>query len=309
MCILSFSASLLVLSVLAAVIIPVEIRKLKNHTSDVIIRNENDTIIAVQVNSKYTNKISLQLVHEGSQPLHIIHLYSTPCDKLTTHSRPAMTHSSASIPIDGAIKIMFPTYLATGSRINIDSYVLNASKLTVEIELYIFRSLKMVDNFATNLDKRVFQGTIYISGPGVQNTSTFINYTIPTTEYYFVVVDATDPIVAQFDKTVHMEVFKGTDYKEACVIEGSDNCVVKYGDSTPFHDKQECILAQAEYERDLPWAEANIQVTHYPRRITVTALTVMSSVGGICFVLLSITIFSGFYCLYKCVGVYKHIHS
>lgn len=295
--------------VLVAIIVPVvlEYRPLRNKESDVIIQNENDTIIAVQINSKNTNKVSLQLTHEGSQPLHIIHLYSSSCDKLTTHE--ARSHSSAINDIDGACMIMFPTYLATGSRIDIDSFVLNASKRTVDIELYIFRSLKMVNDFATNLEKRVYQGKILISGPGAQNTSTFINYTVPATDYYFIVVDATDPIVAQFDITAYKEVYKGTDYKKVCVIEDSDKCVVSYDDSSPFHDKQECILAHAEYERDVQWVGADIQVTLYPRRNTATTIIIMSSVGGTCFlVLLSILIFCGFCCLCKPKNMYKRMN-
>ena len=270
---------------------------MKDSENIAVLRNEKDTIIVAQVNSKQTSKVSLQLVDESSQHLHVMHLYSSACDKLSSHV--STTVSSALFPInDDAIQILLPTYFVRGSLIEVNNYVLNTSSITVDIELYIFYSLDMAYDFANNLDKSVFQATIYISKPGVQNTSTFVNYTVPSTGYYFIVVAADAYIVAQFDITLHRQLYNYTDYKVSCTIEDNDKCVLSYDIS--FQDEQECILAHAAtYIHDAVWPPAYMQVTIHSRRNTAIAILVMSLTGGMCVLFLFVLI-CGFYCVCKC---------
>ena len=287
--------------IIAVTVIGFEYRPLKDTEGDAIIRNVNDTIIAAQVNSKEVSEVTLKLRRESRQSLHVVRLYSTRCNKLTSHTK--SVSSSANFTVNGAIKILFPTYLVTGSQFHITGYILNASKITVEIQLYIFNSLDVASSFASNLENRVYQATIYISGPGVQNTSTIVNYTVPHTDYYFIVVDATDPILARFDITLQQEIYKHTDYKETCVIEDTKECAVSYKHFS-FNDKQECILAHTDYVRDVAWAPVDVQVTTHPRKNTATAIAAMSSVGVFCvLIVFSVTTFCGFY--YWCKSGYS----
>ena len=285
---------LVVISV--AVIVPVvyECRPLRNSDSTAILKNNNDTIIAVKVNSKKTDRISFKLVSESRQPLHVIYLYRRPCNRLLTYS--SVVISSTTIPIDDTLKIiLFPTYFVTGSCIKVENYVLNVSANDVDITLYVFNGLNI--SHATNLDKSVYKATIYTGGPGVQNTSTVVNYTVPSTGYYFaaIVVNYAH-IVAQIDITLYEELFSINDYKPFCSIENNEECLLS---DFSFQDKQECILAHAAYVRDAQWTAANIHVTAQPKRNNVTAIVVISVVGVVCVVLLSVFFVCGFYCLCK----------
>ena len=294
----------LLLVILNAVITTLvfEYRPLNDSESTVVLKNKNDTIIVTQFNSKKTSKVSFQLVSETGQSLHIINLYSTLCSKLTSHN--STVFSSASFTFDSAVKILFPTYLVTGSCIDIANFILNVSEIAVNIDLYIFNNLDVSHDFATNLDKSVFQATIYTKGRGHQNTSTFVNYTIPSTGYYFVVIDSTAVISAQFDITLHKKVYHETDYPLSCTMEGEEVCVLSYNHIS-FHDKQQCILAHTTYVHDAVWIPPNIQVTTHERRNTATAILVMASVGGLSVLSLTILLLCGFYCLCKC---FQHKH-
>ena len=293
------SAALLLLLLVIPTIATVfycDYRPLHKSEKTAILRNLNDTIIAADVDTKITRKVSLQLLQQATQSLHVVHLHSTPCNKLKIHS--TIDRSATDLIIEGAINIFPPDYLVAGSTINIAAYVLNASWITVEIELYVFSGLSLLKNFAANLEKGVYRATIYISQPGVQNSSTFINYTVPSTDYYFLVVDSTSPIRAEFDITVDRNYFDPADYKQSCVIQDQEVCKLSYSNS--FHDRQECILAHVAYVPDAQWVPAYIEVRKEPQRMTETAVTVMSSVGGISLLLSLTTLtFCGFYCLCK----------
>ena len=299
-CIQCTSVSLVVLVVISvAVIVPVVLktRPLRNSDSTAILKNGNDTIIVVKVNSKKTDRISFKLVSEGSysQPLHVIYLYQRPCNRLVTYS--SMVISSTIIHIDNTLRIiLFPTYFVNGSRIKVENYILNVSANDVDITLYIFNDLNI--SHATNLDKSVYKAPIYTGGPGVQNTSTVINYTVPSTGYYFAAIVVNYAyIVAEIDITLHEELFSIKDYKPFCSIENNEECVLS---DFSFQDKQECVLAHAAYVRDAEWTAANIHVTAKPKRNNVTLIVVISSVVGVvCVVLLSVFFVCGFYCLCK----------
>ena len=266
-------------------------RPLSNSKTTVTVRNVNDTIIAAQVNSKDSSKVSLRLVRESVQSIHVVDLYSIGCGGLISHAQ--TEHSAGNFTLNGATQILFPTYFVEGSKIEIKGYILRASTMTVEIELYIFNGLKHVQDFATNLDKRVYEATIYIKGGGPQNTSTPVNYTVPSTDYYFIVLCATAPIRAEFDMTLHKQVYNTSDHSLSCVIEDSTRCSLSYD----FHDKQECILAHVVYVPDLQWIPTYIEVTVHPRRddLTTTALIVAA---GLCVLILFALAFCGF-CLYR----------
>jgi hypothetical protein len=287
-----------VVLVLTSVVVCVvyECGPLDDSRKTAILQNKNDTIVAFQVETKRTGEITLQLVQEKTQSLNVVHIYSTPCNKLLTHSS-TEHHLSSPMRIDGSVKILFPTYLVRGSELDINSFVLNSSSITVEIELYIFSGLNMVKNFAANLENSVYRATIYTSGSGVQNTSTNVNYTVRDTDYYFIIVDSTAPIYAEFDTTVHRKYYDPADYKQSCVIEHKSLCRQSY--HTSFQNKQECILAHATYIRDTQWVPAYIQVTLQPQRNTKTSVIVMSSVGGFSVLSLIFFTFCGFYRLCK----------
>ena len=285
----------LVVVLTVVVVITYELRPLENSKRTITVHNENDTIIAAQVNSMDSRKVSLQLIKESVQPIHIVHLYAQPCDKLFSHL--LTEHSAGNFTLKTATMILLPTYFVVGSQIEINGYILNASTITAQIQLYIFKSLDMAGDFANNLANRVFQATIYISGSGVQNTSTPVNYTVESTDYYFIVVDTTAHIQAEFDITLHRLVYKPSDYSLMCVIQDNDECTVSYDRSF----EQECILAHVVYVPAIAWAPANMRVTLYPRRLTHTAIVVMSCVGGICgFFVVILPIIGISLCVCKC---------
>lgn len=250
---------------------------LSNTESVSILQNENDTVIAVQVNTETTKKLSFKLLVEQAQPLHVVNIYSTPCNKLRTHS--SIQYASAQLSIDGALLILFPTYLASGSTVHFSSYVLNASVITARMELYVFRGLSELNNFATNLPDAIYKATIYTSGSVAKNTSTFINYTAPTTDYYFLAVDSTATVYAQFDINVNQKYYDPADYGKSCVLQDSSGCDLSYHIS--FQDKQQCVLAHVMYVPDTQWIPAYIQVTEEHQRSIKTTVIILSSLMGI----------------------------
>ena len=158
----------------------VRLRTLKSSESNVVVYGMNDTILTAQADREFSNKLSLKLISESDLSLHIIHVFSSACDKLSSHS--STLESSAILPIDRPHIIVFPSYYVHSSHIEVITNVLNISVIDVNIKLYIF---DVYSKFASNLDKSIFQATIYTAGPGVQNTSTFVNYTVSSTGYYF----------------------------------------------------------------------------------------------------------------------------
>ena len=268
-----------------------EYKPLSNSGRTVILQNQNDTIIAVETDTITTSKLSLQLILQESQSLHVVKVYSTRCKSLRTHS--SIFYSSGTFAIHRAHLILLPTYLVSESTIHIHSYVLNVSIITAQIELYVFRGLSDLKTYADHLKESVYKATVYIKGAGVQNTSTIVNYTVPATDYYFVVVDSTAPVYARFDITVNRNYYDPGDYKQSCEIH--DN---KVSYPTSFEDTQECVLAHAVYVPGAQWEPADIQITEEPQRNMKTAVIVMSCLGGLCVLSLITTVtFCGFYCL------------
>lgn len=268
---------LILLSVIVALVY-YTYRPLTNSEETVILQNRNDTIIALQLNTKSSSEVSLQLLLHESQPLHVVNIYSTKCRNLRPRFSTEISSAISTIP--GTIQIIYPpNYLVSGSTIHISTYVLNASVITVEIELYVFRGLNDLKNFAANMQDGIYKANIYTSGSGVQNTSTFINYTAPTTDYYFLVVDSTAPIYAQFDITTDRKYYDPADYQKVCVIKNSDTCELSYDNS--FQDKQDCVLAHTVYVPDAQWVPADIKVTEEPQRNTKVAVIVISCFGGL----------------------------
>ena len=265
---------LLMLLVNVIFVVYYETKPLPKPKETAVLKNKNDTIVAVEVKTDTVHKVSLTLVQQTTQSLNVIDIYSTPCNKLRTHS--TTDYSAGDLIINGAVQISFPAYLVTGSTINIHSYVLNASSITVQIELYVFSGLSWLDNFAANLEKSVYRATIYISRPGVQNTSTFINYTATDTDYYFLVVDSSAPIHAEFDIAVNRMYYDPADYKRSCVIQDKDTCELTYSMS-----KKQCVLAHAVYVQDAQWLPTGIEVTQEPWWKTETVIILMSCMIGV----------------------------
>ena len=271
-----------------------EYRQIGNTEKTAVLKNGNDTIVTVQVNTRNTHKVSLKLAISESQPLNVVNLYSTKCSDLITRS--STKYSSGIFTINRAFLIYLPTYLVSESTIHIHSYVLNVSIITAQIELYVFRGLSDLKTYADHLKESVYKATVYIKGAGVQNTSTIVNYTVPATDYYFVVVDSTAPVYAQFDITVNRNYYDPGDYKQSCEIHDNKVCDLSY--PTSFEDTQECVLAHAVYVPGAQWEPADIQITEEPQRNTKTAAIVMSCLGGLCVLSLITTVtFCGFYCL------------
>ena len=94
----------------------------------------------------------------------------------------------------------------------------------------------------------------YTAGSGVQNTSTFVNYTVSSTGHYFVAIDADFSIIAQLDITLYREFYDASDYAQSCVIKNSDKCLLSASNG-------ECILAHSTYPPDVVWVPANISIT------------------------------------------------
>ena len=281
----------------AIIVVPVyfEVRHLRNSESNAVVYNKNDTVCVAQVHTEYSSKVSLQLETESVSPLHILHVYSSSCDKLA--SLDSIHVSSTNFLFDGTVEILHPTYFVRGSRIEVLTTILNVSVIDVDIMIYIFDNLNVYAKFASNLNKNVFKATIYTSGPGVQNTSTFVNYTVPATSYYYAAIDADFYTFAQFDITLHKKLYSVSDYKQSCVIQGSDRCLLSYEFS--FQDKQKCLLAHSDYPPDVQWLPADIQVTVDARRNTPSAIIAISLTAVTCFLMISIFAVCGVYCLCK----------
>ena len=289
---------LILFAVSAAIIVVAvyfEVRHLRNSESIAVVYNKNDTVCLAQVHTEYSSKVSLQLETESVSPLHILHVYSSPCDKLT--SLDSIHVSSAKFLFDGTVEILHPTYFVRGSRIEVLTTILNVSVIDVDITLYIFDNLNVYAKFSSNLNKNVYKATIYTSGPGVQNTSTFVNYTVPSTGYYYAAIDADFYTFAQFDITLHKELYSVSGYKQSCVIQGNNHCLLSYEFS--FQDKQECVLAHSDYPPDVQWLPANIQVTVDARRNTLSAIIAISVTAVTCFLIISFFAVCGLYCLCK----------
>ena len=294
-CCIGTTVAILLTLLTLTVTLVYEKKPLNNSGNTAVLQNENDTILAVKTSAMRTSKLSLQLILRESQPLHVVNIYSNRCKSLKTHS--SVLNSSGTFSVHRAVAILSPTYLVSGSVIHINSYALNASVITAQIELYVFRGLSDLETYGTNLQDSVYKATVYIKGSGVQNTSTFVNYTAQTTDYYFLVVDSTASIYAQFDININRKYYDPADYKQSCEIHDSNVCDLSY--HTSFQDTQECVLAHAVYVPGAQWLPAEIQITEEPQRFTHTAVIVLSCVGGSCALSLFTITFCGFYCLCK----------
>ena len=269
----------------------VRLRTLKSSESNVVVYGMNDTILAAQADREFSNKLSLKLVSESDLSLHIVHIYSSPCDKLLSHN--STVKSSAILPIDSPHILVFPSYYVHGSHIEVLANVLNVSVIDVNIKLYIFNNLDLYFKFASKFDKdkSVFQATIYSAGPGVQNTSTFVNYTVPSTGYYFVAIDADFSIIAQFDVTLHREFYNASDYAQSCVIKDSDKCSLSASDGN-------CILVHSTYPPDVVWEPAIISVAFDAGTINSQMIIAIIVVVTTLSVILSSSIVVYYYCCY-----------
>jgi hypothetical protein len=285
------TVSILLVLLTLTVTLVYENKQLNNSGNTAVLQNENDTILAVKTSATRTSKLSLQLTLHERQPLHVVNIYSNRCKNLKTHS--SVLNSSGTFSVHRAVAILSPTYLVSGSVLHINSYVLNASVITAQIELYVFRGLSDLETYGSNLQDSVYKATVYIQGSGVQNTSTFVNFTAPTTDYYFLVVDSTASIYAQFDININRKYYDPADYKQSCEIHDSDVCDLSY--HTSFKDRQECVLAHAVYVPGAQWLPAEIQITEEPQRFRKTAVIVMSCVGGSSVLSLFTITFCGFF--------------
>lgn len=246
--------------------------------------NQNDTIIVVEVNSKKTDQISFKLVSESSQPLHVISLYQRPCNRLLTYNSSINKSWVSKFSIDHTVHlILLPTYLVNGSFIEVESFILNVSANDIHITLYIFDGLDLFQTFETNLDESVYQAIIYTRGPGVQNTSTVVNYTVPSTGYYFAAVGTDAYILGQFDISLHEERYSTSNYKPTCTMENSNECVLS---DFPSQDEQECVLAHAAFVRDAEWAPAYMNVTIHSKDSLVTFEVVLGTLTSCMFIFL-----------------------
>ena len=72
---------------------------------------------------------------------------------------------------------------------------------------------------------------MYTSATEIQNTLIIVNYTVQSTDYCFVVIDSDAPVTAQFNITLHKELYHESDYNEECAIAGRAECEL----SVPKH--------------------------------------------------------------------------
>ena len=292
---------LIFLSILAVICVFIVFEfKLPNDSdkqSTIDLYNQNDTIIVVEVNSKKTDQIYFKLVSESSQPLHVISLYQTPCNRLLTYNSSLDKSLVSKFSIDHTVHlVLLPTYLVNGSFIQVESYVLNVSANDIHITLYFFDGLDLFQTFETNLDESVYQAIIYTRGPGVQNTSTVVNYTVPSTGYYFAAVATDAYILAQFDITLHEELYSTSGYKPTCTVESDNECVLS---DFPSEDEQECVLAHAAFVRDAEWAPAYMNVTIHSKGTAIVTFAVICGALTLCiFIFLILT----------AIFLYKFIH-
>jgi hypothetical protein len=234
----------------------------QSNETTAVIYGMNDTVLVTEVRRNILpEQVTVKLSGETNFPSQTVHIFTMPCDKLSSHyGKSTVNIYSANMSVDHQDTIMSPTYLVSGSRIEVLVNIPDASVIDIDISLYIFKGLDEYPNYASHLDKSTYQATVYISGPGMQNTSTLVNYTIQSTDYYFVVIDSNAPVIAQFDITLHKQLYNESDYKEVCAITGRAECPLPVS-------KHECIniLAHPAYTctHDLKWLPAHITVTHF----------------------------------------------
>ena len=202
----------------------------------------NDTVLVTEQvrNTDLPEKVTLKLFEESTPPVHI---FTTPCGNLRTHNETVNIYSAiVNMSVHGPHIIMPTTYFVQGSSIEVLMFIPETSVIDFEITLHIYSN----------------QATVYTSGPGFQNTSTLVNYTIQSTDYYSSFVHSNAAMTAEFNITLHKQLYHESDYKELCAIAGSAECSL----SLPKH---ECInilahLANTYNLRQLP---AFIRVLHY----------------------------------------------
>ena len=211
-----------------------------------VIYGINDTVLVREVRSTHLHQqVKVKLSGETD---HSVHIYTTPCDKLLTHN--STVNYLVKMSLNHPDIAMLPTYLVNGSSIEV---LLDASVIDVDISLYIFESLDEYSNYVSQLDRSIYQATVYTSRPGIQNTSTLVNYTVQSTDYYFVVIDSDAPVTAQFEITLHKELYHESDTKEACSVTGSGECSLSVS-------KHKCVSILAR-THDLQWPPTYITVT------------------------------------------------
>ena len=183
-----------------------------------VVYRVNDTVLVTDVRRDILpEKVAVKLSGEIMSLFQSVYIFTTPCDNLTTHNSTVNIYF-ANVSLDGPVIVMSPTYLVHGSSIEVLVNILDASVINIDISLYIFEGLDEYPNYASHLDKSTYQATVYTSGPGMQNTSTLVNYTIQSTDYYFVVFDSNAPVIAQFHITLYKQLYHESDYKEMCTI-------------------------------------------------------------------------------------------
>jgi hypothetical protein len=229
----------------------------QSNETTAVIYGMNDTVLVTEVRRNILpEQVTVKLSGETNFPSQTVHIFTMPCDKLSSHyGKSTVNIYSANMSVDHQDTIMSPTYLVSGSRIEVLVNIPDASVIDIDISLYIFKGLDEYPNYASHLDKSTYQATVYISGPGMQNTSTLVNYTVQSTDYYFVVIDSNAPVIAQFDITLYKQLYHN--YKEVCAITGRTECSLQVF-------KHECvdILARSSYTRDLEWLPTHITVTN-----------------------------------------------
>ena len=258
-----------VLCVITAFIVTFTKFKTRESIDGGVIYRMNDTVLVTEARS--TNllnreQVELKLSGEIMFYSHTVHVFTTPCDNLTTHNSTVNIYT-ANMSVDRPDIVVPPTYLVHGSSIEVLVDILDASVIDIDISLYIFKGLDEYPNYASHLDKSTYQATVYISGPGMQNTSTLVNYTVQSTDYYFVVIDSNAPVIAQFDITLHKQLYHKSDYKEVCAITGGTECSLSVSKCVD-------ILAHSTaYTHDLQWLPAHITVTIKTDEILTIALS------------------------------------
>ena len=253
----------------------VRISQWNPNESRAMINGINDTVLVTEVKSTHHfTQVDLKLSGLTNFSFQPVNIYSTPCDKLSSHNSTVNFIHSTNMPVNSPDIVMLSTYLVNGSSIEVLTFILDTSVIDVDITFYIFEGLDGYYNYASHyLDKSAYQATVYTSGPGMQNTSTLVNYTIQSTDYYFVVIDSNAPVIAQFDITLHKQLYHESDYKQVCSITDSAGC------SLPI-SKHECvdILAHSTHTHDLKWLPVQITVSTFDSSVlsTITVMSILS---------------------------------
>ena len=249
----------------------IQVVTVQSNETTVAIYGMNDMVLVTEVRRNILpEQVVVKLSGQTNFSSQTVHIFTMPCDTLSSqHSNLTVNIYSANTSVDHQDTIMSPTYLVSGSRIEVLTFIPDASVINDDINLYIFEGLDGYPNYASHLDKSTYQ----TSGPGMQNTSTLVNYTVQSTDYYFVVIDSNAPIIARFHITLYKQLYH--DYQEVCAITGRTECSLQVF-------KHECvdILARSSYTHDLEWLPTHITATNIESGKYVIFAIILNVISG-----------------------------